>query len=380
MAGEVYRSMIYLLLATTAATAGLCFFARPLSNWLQVFDYPRGGRKQHANPTPQVGGLAILLPLVGCLLALWALHPGQPLYLALLLCGAGVGVIGIMDDQSHLSASGRLLVLTVFTLIAFALDPHLAARAIPWATFGPTPLPAWVFITCAVLATAGFVSSVNMADGIDGLVPAALLLWCIGFDLFADGAVRAVAIAITGPALVVLAFNLRGLVFLGDCGTFGVGFIVALLALASLGSGKLSAETLLVWFCMPVIDCLRVLAARLVAGRSPLRGGKDHFHHILADIFGKKRALYFYVAVIFTTSAIAALAPRSSFYILVGLTALCFGFVAARRALYQRWKIGQPVERTRGRAGQPAALTRSFSRTAVDTQPPPTRESGLTAS
>ena len=37
--------------------------------------------------------------------------------------------------------------------------------------------------------------------------------------------------AITGPALVVLVFNLRGQVFLGDCGTFGVGFIIAMLAL-----------------------------------------------------------------------------------------------------------------------------------------------------
>lgn len=367
--------IIYLLLATTAATAGLCFFARPISNWLQVFDYPRGGRKQHVNPTPQVGGVAILLPLVLSLAALWALHADEPLYLALLLCGAGVGLIGIMDDQSHLSATGRLLVVAVFTLIAFALDPHLAARALPWATFGPTPLPPWLFIAGAVLATAGFVSSVNMADGIDGLVPAALFLWCLGFGIFADGAIRAVAIAISGPALVVLVFNLRHRVFLGDCGTFGVGFIVAMLALASLGNGHLKAETLLVWFAMPVIDCLRVIASRLAAGRSPMRGGKDHFHHVLADIFGKKRALYLYVAVIFSTSALAALVPESSFYILVALAALCVGFVAARRALYQRSNVRQPANPMRGKAG----LSRP-RRTAADAQQPSQRESGLTAS
>jgi UDP-GlcNAc:undecaprenyl-phosphate GlcNAc-1-phosphate transferase len=370
--------MIFLLLATTAATAGLCFFARPISDRLQVFDYPRGGRKQHAKPTPQVGGLAILLPLVACLVALWVLHPAEPLYLALLLCGAGVGVVGIMDDQSHLSAAGRLLVLAVFTLMAFALDPNLAAPAIAWATFGSTPLPAWLFIAGAVLATAGFVSSVNMADGIDGLVPAALFLWCLGFDIFADGAVRAIAIAITGPALVVLAFNLRGLVFLGDCGTFGVGFIVAMLALASLSSGRLKAETLLVWFAMPVIDCLRVIAARIVAGKSPLRGGKDHFHHILADIFGRKRALYFYAALIFSTSALAALVPKASLYILLALAALCVGFVAARRALYLRWNIGQR-QAEGGRAARRTALTRTRPPSPSDVQPPQ-RDSGLTAS
>jgi UDP-GlcNAc:undecaprenyl-phosphate GlcNAc-1-phosphate transferase len=361
--------MIYLLLAsTTAATAGLCFFARPIANWLQVFDYPRGGRKQHVQPTPQVGGLAILFPLVGCLAVLWFLHPEEPLYLALLLCGAGIGVVGIMDDQSHLSAAGRLLVLAVFTLMAFGLDRKLAAPAIPWATFGATPLPAWVFIGGALLATAGFVSSVNMADGIDGLVPAMLFLWCVGFDVFADGPVRLVALAITGPALLILVFNLRGLVFLGDCGTFGVGFVIAMLALASLKSGRLSAETLLVWLAMPVIDCLRVIAARLMAGRSPLRGGKDHFHHILADIFGRKRALYLYVAVILSTSIVAALVPQASFYVLVALAGLCIGFVAARRALYHRWKLGTSgTQRTTQRNGLSHSLAASATNTHLHT-------------
>ena len=328
--------MIYACLAVTAATALICVFARPIANWLQVFDYPRGGRKAHATPTPQVGGFAVLLPLVSWLLAEWYVNPQEPLYLALLLCGAGLGAIGIMDDQSHLSPNGRLIVLAVFTLIAAALDPHLLSPSIRWASFGTVPISAPLFIAGAVLATAGFVSSVNMADGIDGLVPAALLIWCGGFGLFSDGAPRLVAFALSGPILVVLVFNLRRRVFLGDCGTFGVGFIFALLAVASLRSGRIAAETLLVWFFMPVLDCLRVIAGRVLRGRSPLRGGKDHFHHILEDIFGRPRALYVYVATIFSTSLAAAVAPQSSVYILIAMTAPCLGFVAARRVLYQR--------------------------------------------
>jgi UDP-GlcNAc:undecaprenyl-phosphate GlcNAc-1-phosphate transferase len=326
---------IYLLLATTAATAIPCVFARRIANLLQVFDYPRGGRKAHASPTPQIGGFAILFPLIGWLALQWA-GAKEPFYLALSLCGAGVGLVGVMDDQSHLSPTGRLLVLATFTVIAFTLDPRFVAPAIPWVTFGPMAISAPLFIAGATLATAGFVSSVNMADGIDGLVPAALVIWCIGFDIFGDGAVREVALALTGPVLVVLVFNLRGAVFLGDCGTFGVGFIIALLAIASLRSGRLQAETLLVWFSLPVLDCLRVIAARVLRGRSPFRGGKDHFHHILADVFGTRRAFYVYTVSILATSMAAALAPRSSLYILVGLSAACLGFIAARRVIDRR--------------------------------------------
>jgi UDP-GlcNAc:undecaprenyl-phosphate GlcNAc-1-phosphate transferase len=325
----------YLFLATTAATGALCLLARPIADRLKVFDYPRGGRKGHARPTPQTGGVAILFPLLLWLMVQWFVDPQQAIYLPLLLSVTGVGLVGIMDDQSHLSANGRLLVLSVFTLIVFAVDPQMIPKAIPWG-FGDTAISKPLFIAGAVIATAGFVSSVNMADGIDGLVPCTLLIWCIGFDIYADVPVRLVSLALTGPLAIVLVFNLRGRVFLGDCGTFGLGFVMAILALASLQSGHLKAETMLVWFAMPVLDCLRVIAARLVRGRSPFRGGKDHFHHILADVFGRRRALYVYAATIFGTSAVAALVPAASVFILVGLTAACLGFVGARRVLFQR--------------------------------------------
>ena len=330
------NSLIYQLGAVSAATAVLCFLSRPIADRLQVFDYPRGGRKHHMNPTPQVGGFAILLPLLLWFMARWLMAPADPLFLAFALCAAGMGIVGIMDDQSHLSPTGRLLVVAVFTVTAIALDPRLIAPAIHWSAFGPAQVAPWLFVIGAVVATAGFVSSVNMADGINGLVPAAFFIWCVGFDVFADGQVREISLALTGPVLIVLIFNLRGLVFLGDCGTFGVGFLFALMALACLREGKVAAETLLVWFFVPVLDCMRVIVSRLVRGRSPLRGGKDHFHHILADVFGKRRAMYVYTATILATSALAAVVPRSGIYILIALSAASLGFIAARRAIHRR--------------------------------------------
>jgi UDP-GlcNAc:undecaprenyl-phosphate GlcNAc-1-phosphate transferase len=324
------------VVVVTGISALACLFARPLADRLHVFDYPRGGRKQHAHPTPQVGGFAILLPLVGWFAAKWLIPPHDPLYLALLLCGAGMAVVGVMDDQSHLSPSGRLLIVGLFTLIAFALDPQLLAPAIRWSAFGWTPIAPALFVAGAVLATAGFVSSVNMADGIDGLVPAAFLIWGVAFVVFADGPIREIAVALTGPVLIVLVFNLRGQVFLGDCGTFGIGFLFAMLAVACLRNGKPAAETLLVWFFVPVLDCLRVVAGRLLRRQSPLRGGKDHMHHILAEMFGKRSALYVYVGVIAATAALASIVPRTGIYILIALTALCLGFIMARRALSRR--------------------------------------------
>jgi UDP-GlcNAc:undecaprenyl-phosphate GlcNAc-1-phosphate transferase len=345
--------MIYVLFAMTAA---ICFYGRPVADRLKVFDYPRGGRKHHAHPTPQVGGLAIVLPVMLWIAVQLLAGDSDPFLRAVLLCGGGVSIVGIMDDQSHLSPGLRLLVLANFALISFALDPQLFAPRISWASFAPAALPQWAFVVFGIVAVAGFVSSVNMADGINGLVPSAFLIWCAGFAIFGDGAVREVATALIGPVLVMLAFNLRGRVFLGDCGTFGIGFLVALMAVASLRGGGIKAETLLVWFCIPVLDCLRVIATRLMAGRSPLRGGKDHFHHMLADVFGKERALYAYVFLIVSTSALAALVPLSAIFLLLTMTALCLGFMAARVALErQRHRSIEQEGRSNGAIVRPAA-------------------------
>jgi UDP-N-acetylmuramyl pentapeptide phosphotransferase/UDP-N-acetylglucosamine-1-phosphate transferase len=44
-------------------TVVICLFAGPISHRLGVVDMPDGDRKHHPEPTPMVGGIAIMLPL-----------------------------------------------------------------------------------------------------------------------------------------------------------------------------------------------------------------------------------------------------------------------------------------------------------------------------
>jgi UDP-N-acetylmuramyl pentapeptide phosphotransferase/UDP-N-acetylglucosamine-1-phosphate transferase len=103
---------------------------------------------------------------------------------------------------------------------------------------------------------------------------------------------------------------------------------------------------------LPVVDCLRVIASRLIAGRSPLKGGKDHFHHLLAEIFGRKRAFYVYVSSILATSTLAILVPTSGIYLIVAMTAMCLGFVASKRVLSNRMGFTERKKMPRRTAGQ----------------------------
>ncbi len=46
------------------AVVACCSLAGPMGRVLGVIDYPDGGRKSHARPTPMVGGIALMLPLL----------------------------------------------------------------------------------------------------------------------------------------------------------------------------------------------------------------------------------------------------------------------------------------------------------------------------
>jgi UDP-GlcNAc:undecaprenyl-phosphate GlcNAc-1-phosphate transferase len=297
-------------------TIVICEFADPLGHWLGVIDHPDADRKQHEGPTPMVGGLAIMLPL-----ALWAAialaqdHAGQTgFFLSLVLCGGGVAVLGFMDDQRTISAGGRLLLLVIFASIALRLDPSLSADRIRTVDHGWVPMPAYVLPALTVFAIAGFSSAVNMTDGLNGLVLALVLIWSLCLCYLGGSVVTSAATIIAVTGLIALLYNLRGHLFLGDCGAFAAAFVVGLLAVRCHNTGRLPLETALVWFILPVTDCLRLIPLRLWHGRSPFRADREHFHYRLSARFGETGATLLYAGIVGGTSLLATLVPESSMF------------------------------------------------------------------
>jgi UDP-GlcNAc:undecaprenyl-phosphate GlcNAc-1-phosphate transferase len=152
------------------------------------------------------------------------------------------------------------------------------------------------------------------------------VIWSIALVLSGDPLVVPVAQIVAAAALVVLVFNLRGKLFLGDCGSYGVTFLLGLLALTAYAHGHISIETVTVWFYIPVADCLRLIITRRLEGRSPFEPDTNHFHHRLQGKLGKRYGLAAYLACVATSSLITVLAPRFSLVCLIVLTAVYFSF------------------------------------------------------
>jgi UDP-GlcNAc:undecaprenyl-phosphate GlcNAc-1-phosphate transferase len=303
----------------------ICLYAMPIAERLKIIDYPDSGRKIHPVPTPLVGGIAIMVPLVLWCVGRITSTPLSPsrLLVAVALGSGAVAVTGFIDDQRSVSAGARLLLLAMIAAAALAIDHALVGNHIDTVNWGVVAIPTWLFAFLLILALAGFPSAVNMADGMNGVVVALFFVWSLCIAFSSVGLIAATAQVIAVGAAVTFLFNLRGRLFLGDCGAFGVAFALGLLTVAAHNAGRLPVETVVVWYFIPVVDCFRMILIRRLAGRSPLSPDENHFHQHLSRLFGASIARWTYVGLVSVTSAAATFEPRFDAYYL-GLLAVAY--------------------------------------------------------
>jgi len=313
------------------ATVAICLFAWPIGEWLDVIDHPDSERKIHSEPTPQVGGIAVMVPVsIWAIFGLlWGSGAGSGFYSALLLCGGGVAIIGFMDDQHTISAGGRLLLLAMFAVIALRLDPVLVANRIHFAAWGWFDTPPLLLPSLTVVALAGFSSAVNMTDGLDGLVLALICTWSVCLAIVGTPDISSAAAVVAAASVITLLYNLRRRLFLGDCGAFAIAFTVGLLAVRCHNVGRLPLETALVWFYIPVLDCLRLIPLRLRKHRSPFKPDREHFHYRLSARVGENWAMVIYAGTVGLSSLMTTLIPQFAFFALTLASTVYFGFLLA---------------------------------------------------
>jgi UDP-GlcNAc:undecaprenyl-phosphate GlcNAc-1-phosphate transferase len=314
-------------------TVAICTFARPIAERLAILDHPDGDRKRHSGSIPMVGGLAVTAALVG-----WAavrLVTGvvapEGLELAILLSVSGVAVVGFIDDQRTISPTARLILLAIFALSALKFDPGLFVGGLHTMNWGWVPLSIPLSIALFVFALVGFSSAVNMADGMTGLVLALICIWSVCIVLRGGGTTDAAEL-LGAASAVTLLFNAGGKLFLGDCGAFALAFALGLMAIACHNQARLPLETAVVWFLIPVADCLRLIPMRLSHGRSPFRPDRHHLHHRLAARIGEGAAVLTYVGVVGAVSLLCTIRPD------LWVECLSFSF-----ALYVVFLVGDAV-------------------------------------
>lgn len=325
-------------LLSAAVTLILCLFAEPICRRLNILDIP-DARKQHAHPTPLMGGIALqLAALPSAVIAALFLIPRDwtPHVLVWVGAVAAMTLVGLADDRHTLSARDRLLVSFLVFGSAATIDSIFNVRVLvfEYPLFKLGLGTGWLAIIFTMICCVGLVNAVNMADGKNGLVIGLCLGW-LGLLAFRSPPPILPVIAIVMAAwAVLLVFNLHGKLFLGDGGSYGIATAIGLLAIISYNSpgghaGRaISAGELMLLFSIPVLDSFRLAFTRLRQGRSPMSADRDHLHHHLLQKFGWPGGLVTYWGL--------ALLPYSALQVtaLIGLAILGAAVVAYCYAIF----------------------------------------------
>ncbi len=321
--------LLALIIATFSVCCLLCLNAKDLGRFLKVIDHPDNASKLHLAPTPSVGGICILVPAIAAILmmAMAGLQAPDKLPIAVGLGAAGIGTVGLTDDQSSISPLSRMLSILIFLAVALVIDPELASANFNLSSARPVSPPPYVYWAVIALASVGLLNAANMADGQNGLLPGMFVIWTACLSFVGDETIAPLVSILLVASTVVFAFNLYGKLFLGSCGSYGVTFAILLLLAAQHARLGISVETVVTYFTIPMLDCIRLLITRLVHRRSPASRDINHLHHHLKKAFGWRNGLTAYLSVVGTASLVATLYPKLALLCALASAAAYFGFV-----------------------------------------------------
>ena len=274
-----WRALAVVLLAAIAISAGLIMALRPL---LVRYALARpNARSSHVQPTPQGGGIAVV---VAALASLWlgaalAGLAGESQLAGLTLAAAILALIGVVDDIRGLGPVSRLLVQAVAVGVVIATLPS-DFRIVPLL---PRALE-WVLL---LVGGVWFVNLVNFMDGIDWMTVAETVPITAGVGLLGLlGAVPLsavlVALALLGATIGFAPFNRPvARLFLGDVGSLPIGLMLGWILMMLASRGHLAAALLLPLYYLA--DATITLARRLARREAVWQAHRTHFYQRATD-------------------------------------------------------------------------------------------------
>jgi UDP-GlcNAc:undecaprenyl-phosphate GlcNAc-1-phosphate transferase len=259
----------------SAAGLGLTGLIVPVLRRAQLLDVPNE-RSSHSAPVPRGGGLAVMAAVTLASVAA-ALTGSDVLWVPLVVALALAGV-GLIDDRSSLPGPVRL----VLQLLAGAV---VAAWA--WSAAATPSSAVALFALVVLIAVAGYVNAFNFMDGINGISALTAIVagawWCwVAVEHEVEG-LAVLGAVLAGGMVGFIPWNApRARIFLGDVGSYGVGFLIVAggaWAWANDVPPALCLAPLVVY----IADTGWVLIKRAAGGRPLMQAHREHVYQQLVD-------------------------------------------------------------------------------------------------
>ncbi|HEX3074589.1 MAG TPA: MraY family glycosyltransferase [Ignavibacteriales bacterium] len=318
----------------------------------KVVDVP-DSRRVNTITVPRMGGLVIFIITF---IMIFSFYKDLNSIRFFILGAMAVLFCGIFDDMLGLEWSSKFALQAIAALMLIInLFPKFTHISIFFIDI-PTPLN-YVILFVFII---GAINSINLLDGLDGLVS--------GFSMLVFSIVIALAFAANDNFLIILSAALLGSllgflkfnafpakIFLGDTGSLSLGYFLittTLLTSIDFNAGDLDLTFPFMALGVPMIDTMKVMSLRMMQKNNPFLPDKTHLHHIIFGNLNHKTTVF--VIESFTLVFLII----SLYYLMVGkFYALIIFFILAFSLL-----LIKPILRISSKAEQLSLYTEKFMR------------------
>ncbi len=269
----------------SALISGAIVYLRPFHQRYTLDSTSAFPRKIHTVSAPRIGGLALVAGVAAGSLALE--HAAHSTAIPIALCGIPAFLGGLGEDFTRkVSSSARLCLTFVAAAIAFfVLDASITDLDLPGSDWVLSFAIASLFFT--MFAVGGLAHGINIVDGLNGLAGfvALMILGAIAWvaTQVGDQPVALTALLVAASVAGFLAWNFpRGAVFLGDGGSYFLGFLIAELAVLLVHrNSEVSPWFALTVLSYPVCETLFSSFRRRIRGRHAMEADGLHLHTLV---------------------------------------------------------------------------------------------------
>jgi UDP-N-acetylmuramyl pentapeptide phosphotransferase/UDP-N-acetylglucosamine-1-phosphate transferase len=257
-----------------------------------TMDMSHGVQKFHTLPTPRVGGLPIVIGLS----VAWLTSTAEIKHILtpILIAGMPAFLFGLAEDVTNrVGVLARLLATMFSGFLAWWLTDYSLSRVDVWGIdwLLKYTLLSVVFTSFAV---GGVANAINIIDGFNGLASTMATLAFTGFALIAwsVGDVSLASVAIILAACVWGFFWVNwpfGKLFLGDGGSYFVGFTLAWVAVLLIERNPSVSPFAALLICIhPVSEVLLSIFRRKLKKLNPGHPDRLHFHSLIKQRYVRR--------------------------------------------------------------------------------------------
>jgi UDP-GlcNAc:undecaprenyl-phosphate GlcNAc-1-phosphate transferase len=270
-------------------------------------------RDVHTAPNPRLGGVAIFLCVIGVVAVLMAFSRfgrflDPRLILSILLPSLLIFLLGLYDDLFSVGPWVKFTVQSLAAVSIFLAGFRIIELPI---LFGKHSLGFAGSLIATVFWVLLITNAFNLVDGLDGLAAGSALFSTLTVVVISlmNGRVMIglIGLSLAGAILGFLRFNfIPATIFLGDCGSLFVGFVLSVLALVGAGKSSTAVAVAIpvVSFGLPILETGISVVRRFLSGQPLFAPDRHHIHHKLLERGLSQRQV---VVILYGVSAVFGL-------------------------------------------------------------------------